>query len=57
VPGASVEDLLVAPFVWIGTVEEIRDSLQRHAMELGIRRYVVRAPAVDAAHHVVDGMS
>jgi hypothetical protein len=52
-----VEDLLVAPFVWIGTVEEIRDSLQRHATELGIRRYVVRAPAVDAAHQVVDGMS
>jgi probable F420-dependent oxidoreductase len=56
VPGASVEDLLMAPFVWIGTVEAIRDSLQRHARELGIRRYVVRAPAVDAAHDVVDGM-
>jgi hypothetical protein len=46
VPGASEADLLGAPFVWIGTVEEIRDELRRHEDVLGLRRYVVRAPAI-----------
>lgn len=46
VPGASVDDLLRAPFVWIGTVEEIRAKLRAHQTDLGIDRYVVREPAL-----------
>lgn len=46
VPGASVDDLLGAPFVWLGTVEEIRENLRGHEAALGIERYTVRGPAV-----------
>lgn len=51
VPGASVDDLLGAPFVWIGTAEEIRDKVQRCRSNLGVERYMVRAPAIA---HVCD---
>ncbi|QGG96486.1 TIGR03621 family F420-dependent LLM class oxidoreductase [Actinomarinicola tropica] len=47
VTGATAEDLVAAPFVWIGTVAEIREQLARWRDELGLERYVVRAPAVD----------
>lgn len=46
VPGASVDDLLQAPFVWMGTVEEIRANLRDHEVGLGIERYTVREPAI-----------
>jgi probable F420-dependent oxidoreductase len=46
VPGASIDDLLGAPFVWIGTVEEIRDKLHEWRTGLGIERYMVRAQAI-----------
>jgi len=46
VPGASVDDLLRAPFVWIGTVDEIRAALRDHEVRLGIERYTVREPAI-----------
>jgi probable F420-dependent oxidoreductase len=53
VPGASEAELLSAPFVWIGTVDEIRQQLQRHADELGLRRYVVRPPAIRHAREIL----
>lgn len=57
VPGASVDDLLEAPFVWIGTVEEIREQLGAHRASLGIDCYVVRAPAVADVRRIVgDGI-
>lgn len=46
VAGASETDLLSAPFVWIGTIGEIRDELRQHQDQVGIRRYVVRPPAI-----------
>ena len=46
VPGASVDDLLGAPFVWLGTVEEIRTNLRNHKAKWGIERYTVRGPAL-----------
>lgn len=55
VPGASVDDLLEAPFIWIGTVEKIREKLRRHEAELGIQRYVVRAPALAYARRIIEG--
>jgi probable F420-dependent oxidoreductase len=53
VPGASVEDLLSAPFVWIGTVEEIREKLHEHRISLGVDRYMVRAPAVSQVRDIM----
>lgn len=50
--GASVDDILTAPFIWLGTVEEIRDQLLAHAANLGIRRYTVRAGALAAARAI-----
>ena len=46
VPGASETELLSAPFVWIGTIDEIRGQLRQHQDQLGLRRYVVRPPAI-----------
>ena len=54
VPGATVDDLLDAPFVWIGTVEEIRSRLLAHQTDLGIDRYMVRAAALSDARRVMD---
>lgn len=54
VPGASVDDLLEAPFVWIGTVEEIAAKLQADSERLGVSRYVVRHPAMTDARRVLD---
>lgn len=53
VPGASVDDLLGSPFTWIGTVEEIRTRLDAHHSDLGIDRYVVRAPAVKDVRQIL----
>lgn len=53
VPGASADDLLGSPFMWIGTVEEIRERLDVYRADLGIDRYVVRAPAMAAARQIL----
>jgi probable F420-dependent oxidoreductase len=53
VPGASVDDLLAAPFVWLGTIDEIRYKLRIHEAGLGIQRYTVRASAVADTRRVV----
>ena len=52
VPDLTVEDALAAPFVWIGTADEIASRLDAHRGRWGITRYVVRADAVDAATEV-----
>jgi probable F420-dependent oxidoreductase len=54
VPGASVDDLLGAPFVWLGTVDEIRDKLRDHEDLLGIERYMVRGPAVADVRRILN---
>lgn len=53
-PSATAEDLLTAPFVWIGTLDEIRDKLRRCRQDLSISRYVIRPPAMDDALRVLD---
>ncbi|CAN5901388.1 LLM class F420-dependent oxidoreductase [soil metagenome] len=53
VPGASIDDLLTAPFVWIGSVEELREQIHSHRAGLGIDRYLVRAPAVADVRTIV----
>lgn len=54
IPGSSVDDLLDAPFVWIGTVEEIAAKLAETETALGISRYVVRARAMNDARQIID---
>lgn len=56
ISGASAEDLLAAPFVWIGTVDEINAELQRCADDLTITRYVIRAPALADARRILDAV-
>lgn len=54
IPGASVDDLLEAPFIWIGTLDEIASKLQTVEGILGISRYVIRPPAMTDARLVID---
>jgi probable F420-dependent oxidoreductase len=46
--GIPVRDLLDAPFVLIGTLDEIRSAISAHEKRWGITRYVVREPHLDA---------
>lgn len=57
IPGASVEDLLEAPFVWIGTVDEIAAKLQQTEQALGIDRYVIRPPAMADARAIIGALT
>lgn len=54
VPGASIDDLLNTPFVWIGTVAEIREKLDGYRTSLGVERYMVRDPAIKQVSEIVD---
>ena len=47
VPGATPADLLDAPFMWIGTTEEITSRIRRHAETWGITRYVIRDSSME----------
>lgn len=53
IAGLTVEQVLAAPFVWMGTADEIAADLHRFHDRWGISSYVVRANAVDAAHDVL----
>lgn len=57
VPGLTIEQVLAAPFVWVGTAEEIANQLHDHLERWGIARYVVRAAAVDTARLVLMSLS
>jgi probable F420-dependent oxidoreductase len=50
----SLDDLLAAPFVLIGTVDEIADKVLEVRRRWGIDRYTIRAPAVDDIARVID---
>jgi probable F420-dependent oxidoreductase len=56
VSGLSVEQVLTAPFVWVGTADEIASQLRDHLERFGISRYVVRAAAVDSVRHVLSSL-
>ncbi len=51
--GAAPGDLLGSPFVWLGTPDEIVQSLDDAEERWGITRYVVREPALEAARTIV----
>ncbi|MCC5947448.1 MAG: TIGR03621 family F420-dependent LLM class oxidoreductase [Nitriliruptoraceae bacterium] len=52
IPGLTVEQVLAAPFVWVGTADRIAEQLRGYRDRWGITRYVVRADVLDAAHAV-----
>lgn len=45
IPTTTVPELLAAPFVLIGTADELRTELRDHHRRWGFTRFVVRAPA------------
>ena len=49
----SLQDVLSAPFVLIGTVDEIADKVLEVRHRWGIDRYTVRAPAIDDINRVL----
>lgn len=52
--GTAVEDLLAAPYLWLGTTAQIVEQVHTARARWGICRWVVRAGAFDAAREVVD---
>lgn len=53
VTGATIDHLLSAPFVWIGTIQEIRDKLHWYRTSLVIERYMVRARAISQVCDII----
>ena len=51
--GVTGDDLLAAPYVLFGTVQEIVAELRSHQRRWGFDRFVVRAGAIDAAEAIV----
>jgi probable F420-dependent oxidoreductase len=49
----TVDELIAAPFVFIGSVAEVTAKIGRARDEWGISRYTVRAPALDAIASVL----
>lgn len=54
IAGATVDQLLTAPFIWIGTVDEIATRLDRLRETHAITAYAVRSNVLDAAKAVLD---
>jgi probable F420-dependent oxidoreductase len=52
--GTSAADVLAAPYVLVGTVDELAAELTEHHERRGFSSYVVRADAVDAIAHVIE---
>ncbi|MGH9047586.1 MAG: LLM class flavin-dependent oxidoreductase [Acidimicrobiales bacterium] len=53
IPNATPDDLLGAPFIWIGSGESIAERLLEHEQRWGINRYVVRARVLAQALEVM----
>jgi probable F420-dependent oxidoreductase len=53
VPGSSVEDILGAPFLWIGTPDQIASQVLASRERWGIARYVIRAAAMEPVGPIV----
>lgn len=49
----SVDDALAAPYLWIGTTQQIVEQLHAARERWGITRWVVRADALEAARDVI----
>ena len=54
VPGASADDLLGAPFMWIGTPDQITAQVLASEKRWGINRYVIRDAAIESVGPVLE---
>jgi probable F420-dependent oxidoreductase len=54
IPGASAADILGAPYVLLGTLDEIAAEIVEHYERWGFTSYVVRPPVFDAAAALID---
>ncbi len=54
ITGASAEDLLSAPFMWMGTVQQIADQVLGAEQRWGINRYVIRDSAIEEVVAVME---
>lgn len=57
IPGASSDDLLRAPFMWIGPPDRIVAQIKQAERRWGLNRYVVRDNAIDAANAVLSHLT
>lgn len=53
IPDVSISDLESAPYVLVGTIEQMADQLRHQAESLGITRYVIREAALEPMEHVI----
>ena len=53
IPGATAQDLLTSPFMWIGTPSAIVQQLRDFEQRWGISRYVVREDSTSRAVEIV----
>lgn len=53
IPGVSADDLLGAPFMWIGTPDLIAKQIHESEQRWGVNRYVIRDTAIDAVSNVL----
>jgi probable F420-dependent oxidoreductase len=54
IAGASVDDLLNAPFMWIGTPDQIASQVLDSERRWGINRYVIRDRFIEAVGPVLE---
>jgi probable F420-dependent oxidoreductase len=53
-PGLTPEDVLVAPYALVGTLDELVDELLEHRARWGFASYAVRAQAIDDAARLIE---
>ena len=53
VPGASVDDLINSPFVWIGTIGQINERLRAHQHNWGIEHYMIRERTISEVSRIL----
>jgi len=54
IAGATAADVIGAPYVLVGTLDELAAELARHHERWGFTSYVVRAGVIDAAAALID---
>lgn len=57
VPNLMPDQVISAPFAWVGTAEEIASQLRDHNRRWGIARYVVRSSATEGAGRIIKALA
>ena len=53
-PGATAADVLGAPFVLIGDLDQLADEIAMHHDRWGFTSYVLRADAIDTGAALIE---